>query len=90
MKGVNGPNEAGDRNSSNSPHSLRITRVPTKPVRREENGRITIPLWLQRNSAHHTDLDLTLSPAEAEVLYAELSRVLANYTGWGSTRGRLV
>jgi len=54
----------------------RIDRVPAKPVRRAEDGRIAVPLWLLRDGEYHSDLDLRLSPAEAEVLHAQLSYVL--------------
>jgi hypothetical protein len=53
-----------------------IDRVPAKPVRRGEDGRITVPLWLLRDGEYHSDLDLSLSPSEAEVLHAQLSYVL--------------
>lgn len=54
----------------------RISRVPAKPVRRVEDGRVSVPLWLLRDGVYHSDLDLRLSPAEAELLHAELCRVL--------------
>jgi hypothetical protein len=61
-----------------SPRGWRIDRIPGKAVRRDEDdGRITVPLWLLRNGEHRADLDLTLSPAEAEVLHAQLCYALA-------------
>lgn len=54
----------------------RIDRVPAKPVRRGEDGRITVPLWLRRDGEYHSDLDLRLSSAEAEALHAQLSYAL--------------
>lgn len=54
----------------------RIDRVPAKPVRRAEDGRVSVPLWLLRDGVHHSDLDLRLSPSEAETLHAQLSRAL--------------
>ncbi|MGW8376453.1 hypothetical protein [Streptomyces sp. ODS28] len=57
----------------------RIHHVPAKPVRRSPDG-ITIPLWLLQNDTHHCDLDLSLTPAQAELLHAQLCRALA--TAW--------
>lgn len=54
----------------------RIDRVPAKPVRRGQDGAVSVPLWLLRDGVYHSDLDLRLSPAEAEALHAQLSRVL--------------
>ncbi|MGH3312400.1 MAG: hypothetical protein ACRDP3_17740 [Streptomyces sp.] len=62
--------------SSVTSHGWRIDRVPGKPVRRAEDGRIAVPLWLLRDGAYHSDLDLRLSSAEAEVLHAQLSYLL--------------
>ena len=64
----------------------RIDRVPAKPVRRAEDGRVSVPLWLLRDGVYHSDLDLRLSPAEAEVLQAQLSRALDDGTASPSTR----
>ena len=65
--------------SPNSPthRGLRIGRVPGRPVHRETNGRYAIPLWLQRDGKFDGDLALRLSPAEAEVLHAQLCFALA-------------
>jgi hypothetical protein len=54
----------------------RIGRVPGKRVRRDEDGRITVPLWLLYDGTYHSDLDLRLSPAEAESLHAQLAYAL--------------
>ncbi|GAA3373630.1 hypothetical protein GCM10020367_34330 [Streptomyces sannanensis] len=54
------------------PRGLRISRVPSKPVRREPDGSLAIHLWLQRDGKFDTDLALRLTPAEAEVLHAQL------------------
>lgn len=54
----------------------RIDRVPAKPVQRAADGRVSVPLWLLRDGVHHSDLDLRLSPAEAELLRTQLSRAL--------------
>lgn len=54
----------------------RIDRVPGKPVRRAADGRISVPLWLLRDGTYHSDLDLRLSSAEAELLTAQLSHLL--------------
>lgn len=54
----------------------RVGRVPGKRVRRDGDGRVTVPLWLLCDGAYHSDLDLRLSPAEAEALHAQLTYVL--------------
>ncbi|GAA0350359.1 hypothetical protein GCM10010319_29040 [Streptomyces blastmyceticus] len=59
-----------------TPHGLRISRVPSKPVRREPDGSLAIPLWLQREGRFDADIALRLSPAEAELLHAQLCRAL--------------
>ncbi|MEU7044110.1 hypothetical protein AB0A77_24040 [Streptomyces varsoviensis] len=51
---------------------LRISRVPSKPVRREEDGRIAIHLWLQCGGEFGGDVTLRLAPADAELLHAQL------------------
>ncbi|OEU87990.1 hypothetical protein DB35_16070 [Streptomyces abyssalis] len=58
----------------------RIDRVPAKPVRRAEDGRVSVPLWLLRDGVYHSDLDLHLSPSEAELLHAQLSHALDDGT----------
>lgn len=59
----------------------RIDRIPAKPARREDGGRLVVPLWLLYDRWHYADLDLTLSVAEAETLRNQLSRALrANST----------
>ncbi|NGO73419.1 hypothetical protein [Streptomyces boncukensis] len=58
----------------------RIDRVPAKSVRLEAEGHIAVPLWLLRDNQHLADLDLTLSPSEAETLHAQLGRALEEGT----------
>ncbi|MEU1779661.1 hypothetical protein ABZ545_09275 [Streptomyces abikoensis] len=57
-------------------HGLRVSRVPGKPVRREADGGIVVPLWLEHHGRFHADLVLRLSAAEAEHLHAQLCRAL--------------
>lgn len=57
-------------------HGLRVSRVPGKPVRREADGGIAVPLWLEHHGSFHADLVLRLSAAEAEHLHAQLCRAL--------------
>lgn len=59
---------------------MRISRVPSKPVRRGEDGDLTIGLWLTRDGGFETDLALCLTPAEAEVLHAQLCYALDDAT----------
>ncbi|MGW2518076.1 hypothetical protein ACWC09_13860 [Streptomyces sp. NPDC001617] len=59
---------------------MRISRVPSKPVRRGEDGDLTIDLWLTRDGGFETDLALRLTPAEAEVLHAQLCYALDDST----------
>lgn len=56
---------------------LRIDRIPGLPPRLTDDGHIAIPLWALRNGRHSGDTDLTLSPAEAELLRDQLSDLLA-------------
>ena len=67
--------------TSNELAGWRIDRVPAKKVRVEPDGHVTIPLWLQCDRQHHADLDLTLTSAEAETLYAQLGRALEGASG---------
>ncbi len=53
-----------------------MSRVPGKPVRRGDDGTIAIDLWLRREGVFDTDLALRLTPAEAEVLHAQLCYAL--------------
>jgi hypothetical protein len=57
---------------------LRISRVPSKPVRREADGGFTVDLWLQREGTFVADLPLLLTPSEAEMLHAQLCYVLGD------------
>jgi hypothetical protein len=55
---------------------LRVARVPTKRVRREADGSVTVPLWLRRDGRFAQDLPLRLTSAEAETLHAQLCYAL--------------
>lgn len=57
-------------------YGWRIERVPAKPVRRGEDGRVSVPLWLTRDGVYHSDLDLRLSPDEAQTLHGQLARAM--------------
>ncbi|MFD9134318.1 hypothetical protein ACFVZA_18135 [Streptomyces bottropensis] len=59
---------------------MRISRVPSKPVRREEDGARAIDLWLTRDGGSEVDLALRLTPAEAEALHAQLCYALDDAT----------
>ncbi|MFI8090904.1 hypothetical protein ACIF9R_21710 [Streptomyces sp. NPDC086080] len=54
--------------------------MPSKPVRRQDDGSIAIDLWLRRDGVFDSDTVLRLSPAEAEVLHAQLCYVLDDDT----------
>lgn len=61
------------------PRGWRIEQIPGKPVHRQpadRTRRFVLPLWLLRDGEHVTDLALTMSPAEAELLHAQLCRAL--------------
>ncbi|MHB9860155.1 hypothetical protein [Streptomyces sp. YIM S03343] len=55
---------------------MQISRVPSRPVRREQDGTLTIDLWLCRDAKFETDLALRLTAAEAELLHAQLCYAL--------------
>lgn len=57
-----------------------VSRVPSKPVRRDEDGALVIDLWLRRDGTFETDLPLRLSSAEAEILHAQLCYALGDET----------
>jgi hypothetical protein len=59
---------------------VQVNRVPSKPVRRQQDGTIAIDLWLRRDGAFDSDAALHLTPAEAEVLHAQLCYVLDDDT----------
>ncbi|GAA1432434.1 hypothetical protein GCM10009601_53360 [Streptomyces thermospinosisporus] len=59
---------------------VQVNRVPSKPVRREDDGTIAIDLWLCRDGVYDADTALRLSPAEAEVLHAQLCYALDDTT----------
>lgn len=56
---------------------LRFDRIPGLAPRLTDDGRIALPLWALRNGRHIGDADLTMSPAEAELLRDQLSGLLA-------------
>ncbi|MFJ8772440.1 hypothetical protein [Streptomyces microflavus] len=58
----------------------RVSRVPSKPVRREADGSLAIDLWLRRDGAFESDASLRLTPAEAETLHAQLCYALDDTT----------
>ncbi|MGW7506773.1 hypothetical protein ACWGJ0_03390 [Streptomyces massasporeus] len=59
---------------------MQVSRVPSKPVRRDEDGALVIDLWLRRDGTFETDLPLRLSSAEAEILHAQLCYALDDET----------
>ena len=66
---------------------MQISRVPSKPVRREEDGTLTIDLWLRKDGGFESDLALRLTSAEAEVLHAQLCYALDDETASVITQG---
>lgn len=62
------------------PQDVRVSRVPSKPVRREADGSLAIDLWLRREGAFEADASLRLTPAEAETLHAQLCYALDDAT----------
>jgi hypothetical protein len=60
------------------PRGLRINRVPGKPVRLEDDGRYALHLWLQQDGRFDGDTALRMSPAEAELLHAQLCLALSD------------
>jgi hypothetical protein len=62
---------------SATPHTpVQVSRVPSKPVRREDDGSLAIDLWLRRDGVFDADVALHLTPAEAELLHAQLCYAL--------------
>lgn len=59
---------------------LRVSRVPSKPVRREADGSLAIDLWFRRDGSFEADAALRLTPAEAEALHAQLCYALDDDT----------
>lgn len=59
---------------------IQVNRVPSKPVRRQGDGTIAIDLWLRRDGVFDSDVALKLTPAEAEVLHAQLCYALDDDT----------
>jgi hypothetical protein len=66
---------------------MQVSRVPSKPVRRDEDGTVTIDLWLRRGGEFESDLALRLTAAEAEVLHAQLCYALDDATASVITPG---
>ncbi|MET8838993.1 hypothetical protein ABZW67_02700 [Streptomyces rubiginosohelvolus] len=62
------------------PQDVRVSLVPSKPVRREADGSPAIDLWLRRDGAFESDAWLRLTPAEAETLRAQLCYALNDAT----------
>ncbi|MFD8112400.1 hypothetical protein [Streptomyces microflavus] len=58
------------------PQDVRVSRVPSKAVRREADGSLAIDLWLRRDGAFEADASLRLTSAEAETLHARLCYAL--------------
>lgn len=56
---------------------LRVDRIPGLPPYLTDDGHIALPLWALRHGRHIGDTDLTMSPAEAELLRDQLSGLLA-------------
>ncbi|WP_406451803.1 hypothetical protein OG782_16980 [Streptomyces sp. NBC_00876] len=63
-----------------SSDQVRVSRVPSKPVRREADGSLAIDLWFRREGAFEADAALRLTPAEAETLHAQLCYALDDDT----------
>lgn len=64
-----------------TPHTpVQVSRVPSKPVRRADDGTLAIDLWLRRDGVFDTDVALHLTPAEAELLHAQLCYALDDET----------
>lgn len=59
---------------------VQVNRVPSKPVRRQDDGTLAIDLWLTRDGVFDSDATLSLTPAEAEVLHAQLCYALDDDT----------
>ncbi|KPI18759.1 hypothetical protein OK074_7842 [Actinobacteria bacterium OK074] len=59
---------------------VQVSRVPSKPVRREDDGAIAVDLWVCREGTFESDVALRLTPAEAEVLHAQLCYALDDET----------
>ncbi|CAM5376281.1 MULTISPECIES: hypothetical protein [Streptomyces] len=66
--------------AKNGPGAVRVSRVPSKPLRREEDGNFAIDLWVRRDGAFISDIALHLSPAEAESLHVQLCYALDDET----------
>ena len=65
----------------------RIERIPGRPPHSTEDGRLALPLWLVRDGRHIADIELVMSPAEAEHLHASLCRALEGHPPPGFSGG---
>ncbi|MFE9121408.1 hypothetical protein [Streptomyces sp. NPDC007172] len=54
----------------------RVQRIDGEAVHLTHAGRIALPLAVFEGAQHRSDVPLVLPAAEAEVLYAELGRLL--------------
>lgn len=57
------------------PRGWSVERTPGIPLRAEKK-RYVLPLWLVHNGRPQADLNLCLSPAEAELVHAQFCRAL--------------
>jgi hypothetical protein len=57
-------------------YGWRLDRVRGKRVERLPDGSVSLPLSVVLNGKHRGDGQLRMTPAEAEVLHAELCRAL--------------
>lgn len=55
---------------------FRIERIPGRPLRALEDGRIAVPLWIVKDGKHAGDTEMVMSIAEAEQLHASLCYAL--------------
>jgi hypothetical protein len=62
--------------SATSNARVQVSRVPSKPVRRQDDGTIAVDLWLRRDGVFEADAALHLTPVEAELLHAQLCYAL--------------
>ncbi|MCT2592235.1 hypothetical protein LHJ74_20405 [Streptomyces sp. N2-109] len=62
--------------SAPCPRGWSVVLVPGVPLLREADGRCRLALRLCRDGVPRADLNLNLSPAEAETLHAQCSRAL--------------
>ncbi|MET7900357.1 hypothetical protein ABZS86_02390 [Streptomyces sp. NPDC005355] len=53
----------------------RIDRIPGRPAYRTDDGRVALPLWLAQDGKHVADVELMLTPGEAEQLHQALAEL---------------